>query len=487
MRLTALLLLILLAPSAVAARPNVLLLICDDLNCDLGCYGDPVVQSPSIDKLANRGTRFTQAHCQFPLCGPSRASMMTGLYPDQTRIRQNAIRIRQTMPNVIAMPQAFRAADYLATRIGKIYHYGVPRHIGTAGHDDPYSWNQTHNPRGIDVADEPKIFTLRPRHFGGTLSWLASGGTDEEQTDGIAATIACEFLSRRRPTDAPFFLAVGMYRPHTPYVAPKSDFDRYPTDSITVPTVPAGYLDTLPPPARQTLTAKKHQRNLPDHLGRRAIQAYHASITFVDRQIGRILNTLDQTDLADDTIVVFTSDHGYHMGQHGHWQKQTLFQDATHVPLIIAGPGISRGTATFAELVDLYPTLCDLAGVPGPRTLAGRSLAALVRDDPPNPRIDALTQHANGYTLRTDHHRFTAWGNRGDAGVELYDVTKDPAEMRNLADAPEHQSTLGKLRTRLFDRVDHAAKKPAGLKQLEASEMKGIPTPSQIKAILGKR
>ena len=228
-----------------------LFLICDDLNCDLSCYGHPQVRTPNIDRLARRGVRFEHAYCQYPLCGPSRASFMTGLYPDQTLIHRNAIYVREHLPDVITLPQLFRSAGYFATRIGKIYHYNVPKHIGTSGHDDPYSWNYTINPRGRDVDEEHLIFSLRPGSFGGTLSWLAADGSDDEQTDGIAAQAAVRLLADYARQERSFFLAVGLYRPHTPYVAPQKYFDMYPLEQIEVPRVPAGYLDTLPVPARK--------------------------------------------------------------------------------------------------------------------------------------------------------------------------------------------------------------------------------------------
>ncbi|MDC0935392.1 sulfatase-like hydrolase/transferase, partial [Pirellulales bacterium] len=221
-----------------AGKPNVLFLICDDLNCDLSCYGNPLVQSPNIDRLAQRGVRFEHAYCQFPLCGPSRASFMTGLYPDQNGVRQNAVYVREHLTHVQTMSQMFRNQGYFATRIGKIYHYSVPKHIGTGGHDDPFSWDLTINPRGRDKDDEDLIFSLEPGKFGGTLSWLAADGADEEQTDGIAATKAAELLKQYAEQDKRFFLAVGLYRPHTPYVAPKKYFDIYPTDRLNVPSVP---------------------------------------------------------------------------------------------------------------------------------------------------------------------------------------------------------------------------------------------------------
>ena len=189
--------------SPASDKLNVLFLICDDLNCDLGSYRHPQVKSPNIDRLAARGVRFSNAHCQYPLCGPSRASFMSGLYPDQTLIRRNAIYLREHLPDVKTISQMFRDAGYFATRIGKIYHYNVPKHIGTSGHDDPYSWNYTINPRGRDVDDEDLIFSLRPGSFGGTMSWLAADGTDEEQTDGIAAAGRCSTAEETRQTEGP--------------------------------------------------------------------------------------------------------------------------------------------------------------------------------------------------------------------------------------------------------------------------------------------
>ncbi|MGI9429146.1 MAG: sulfatase [Bythopirellula sp.] len=448
---------------ASANKPNVLFIICDDLNCDLSCYGHSIVQSPNIDRLARRGVRFEHAYCQYPLCGPSRASFMTGLYPDQTRIHGNALYIRQTLPKVRTMTQMFRKQGYFVTRIGKIYHYGVPRNIGTGGYDDPESWDLTINPRGRDKTDEHLVFSLRPGKYGGTLSWLAADGTDEEQTDGIAVTEAVELLKTYSEQDQQFFLAVGLFRPHTPFVAPKKYFDMYPTDKLNVPSVPAGYLDTLPEPARETLTRKKDQQNLADDLARQAIQAYYASITFVDTQVGRLLAALDSTGLADNTIVVFTSDHGYHMGEHGHWQKTTLFENAARVPLIVATPSAKRpgtSTAALAEMVDFYPTLAELCNLEAPKNLAGVSLAAALNNPEQHPRDSALTQFADGYSLRTARYRYTEWGEQGTQGAELYDRQSDPDEMTNLAKRAEHAELVEQLAKQLHDRIAAANADP---------------------------
>ena len=468
------------APRAQNTKINVLFIICDDLNCDLASYGHPKVKSPNIDRLADRGVRFTNAHCQYPLCGPSRASFLTGLYPDQTLVRRNTIYIREHVPNVQTLPQMFRQQGYFATRVGKLYHYNVPKHVGTSGHDDPYSWDYTINPRGRDKDDEDLIFSLVPGQFGGTMSWLAASGTDEEQTDGIAATEASRLLRQYAKNETPFFLAVGLYRPHTPYVAPTKYFDMYPLDEIVVPTIPDGYLETIPKPARRSVQRKKDQINLPDKLARQAIQAYYASITFADAQVGRILDTLDETSLAENTVVVFTSDHGYHMGEHGHYQKTTLFENATRVPLVIAGPGATakgKSTDAPAEMVDFYPTLAELCGLTPPNSLSGVSLVPALKDPAARPRSSAFTQYANGYSVRTERFRYTEWGENGVLGWELYDRKSDAAEMVNLASDPNHASTRTRLATLLRERISDARRPPQGVRQIRFDNRRRVPQP----------
>jgi iduronate 2-sulfatase len=472
--------------SAESTKPNVLFLICDDLNCDLGSYGHPIVQSPNIDRLAARGVRFERAYCQYPLCGPSRASFMTGLYPDQTLIHRNSIYIRQHVTNVMTISQTFRSADYFATRIGKIYHYNVPKHIGTGGHDDPYSWNYTINPRGRDKEDESQIFSLIPGSFGGTLSWLAAEGSDAEQTDGIAATEAIEQLHKYAGREQPFYLAVGLYRPHTPYVAPKQYFERYPREKINVPQVPEGYHQTLPEPAVKSITRKSEHR-LASDVARQAIQAYYASITFADAQIGRILDALDATGLADNTVVLFTSDHGYHMGEHGHWQKTTLFENAARVPLIIAGPGVTekgKACTTPVEMVDFYPTLTELCGLEIPKFVSGVSLVPAVRDvSSPlrdkrgNVRNSAFTQYATGYSLRTERYRYSEWGPEGSDGAELYDHQDDPQELVNLAQQADAKKIIADLSQQLRRRIAEAAAAPPGIVQNRVDLKLNVPQP----------
>ena len=437
-----------------AARQNVLFVICDDLCCSLGCYGDGTAITPNIDRLAARGVRFERAYCQYPLCNPSRASLLTGRRPAHTTVRDNSQHFRNVDPTIVTLPQAFRQAGWRSERIGKLYHYNVPNGIGTSGLDDPPSWDAVFNPKGRDVADQQRIFSLEPGTFGGTVSWLAADGSDAEQTDGIAAARAVELLEGFAQEKAPFFLAVGFYRPHTPYVAPKPWFEKHPLTLVKLPDVPADHDAHVPRPA--IASRKPEERRLVGDLGREAVQAYRASVSFVDAQAGIVLDALDRLGLDDNTIVVFTSDHGYHLGEHGLWQKRSLFEESARVPLVIAAPGGRAGAvaAHTVELVDICPTLCDLAGVPVPAGVDGRSLAPLVRVDDAalqdfadRPAVTEVQMgQFRGVSLRSGRWRYTAWeGDQGPAGRQLYDHDADPHELANLADDPAHATTLERL------------------------------------------
>ena len=246
-----------------------------------------------------------------------------------------------------------------------------------------------------------------------------------------------------------FFSRSGCFVPHTPYVAPKKYFDLYPLDSIKVPEVPENYLETIPEEAGRSIRKSKIQIDLEDSVARQVIQAYHAAISFADAQIGRILDALDETGLAKNTVVVFTSDHGYHMGEHGHWQKRTLFENATRVPLIIASPNQKERGATShapAEMVDIYPTLTELCGLKAPGYVSGISLVPILNDVEVSIRESAITQlDERGYTIKTDRYRYTEWGEGGAGETELYDHESDPEELVNLAGKPEVAEIQGKL------------------------------------------
>jgi arylsulfatase A-like enzyme len=454
-------------------KKNVLFIISDDLNCNESMYDHYMVKTPNIDKLAKKGMLFTNAYCNFPLCGPSRGSMMTGLYPDQTGHHKLRDLIRDHVPNVVTMSQSFMRQGYEATRVGKIFHYDNPKGIGTPGHDDSLSWNHRYYPKGRDRIEEDKIFTLEPGQFGATLSWFAADGTDEEQTDGMVATQSIELLERYARDKTSFFLAVGFYKPHTPYVAPKKYFDMYPKEKIRIPPVPDNYLSTLPEPARQSLTRLKSQNNLSDSLALCAIQAYYATITFMDAQVGRVLEALEKNGLAENTIIVFTSDHGYHMGEHAYYQKLTLFENANQIPLIIHVPGMkNKGTKTssMAEMIDLYPTLTDLCEVSSPAYLAGKSLKPILLDPKTSVRESALSQIVGGYTLRTKDFRYTRWGEVGKGMTELYDRRSDPEELKNLSENSKYVSTMKRLDQQLTDRIKAANVPPVGLRVVKGTD-----------------
>jgi iduronate 2-sulfatase len=469
---------------AQSEKMNVLFISSDDLNCNVGVYGHYLVKTPNIDQLAKEGLMFNNAFCNFPLCAPSRASFMTGLYPDQTHLKDLNTLVRERVPDVTTMPQNFMNNGYVSARVGKLFHYGNPGEIGTPGHDDPPSWNITVNPRGRDKDEEDKIFSLTPGMFGASLSWLAAGGEDEEQTDGIVATEAIKLLEKFAKESTPFFLGVGFYKPHTPYVAPKKYFDMYPKDKIIIPYTPEGYLETLPVPAQKILTRFEVQNNLSEELALSAIQAYYACISFLDAQVGRVLDALDKLGLTDNTIIVFTSDHGYHMGEHGYYQKMTLFENSDRIPLIISYPGQkTKGEVTnsLVEMIDFYPTLSELAGISYPDYISGKSMVPILENASATIRENALSQLTTsymgrfmgayyGYTIRTDLYRYTQWEEGGEGMIEFYDRMADPAEMINLANDPKYKDIMEMLDIELRKRIDDASKKPEGVTVLKSEE-----------------
>ena len=447
-----------------SAIKNVLWIIADDLNTSLGCYGDTLAKTPNIDALAKRGTRFERAYCTFPLCGPSRNSILTGLYPNSTGIFNNGQIFRQSIPKQKSLSQNFRLQGYLAARVGKLYHYNVPNSIGTNGHDDPASWEIEINPAGADrMVEHPKIHSLVPNQFGGTLSWLASEFPETMHTDAMQAEDAAWVLERCAKTpERPFFLAVGFFRPHTPYVAPKAYFDLHPPSSMRVAS--PNSLDTQRSPRAAFASAKKEQDNLDVETTREILQAYYASVSFMDVQVGKVLKRLDELGLTESTAIVFTSDHGYHLGEHGLWQKMSLFEQSARVPLLLVLPGITQGGSvveTPVSHVDLFPTLCAATKTTAPENLQGQNLVPLCQNLSQKGRGWALTQVTRGggkenrfvgYSLRTERWRYTEWDN-GEKGTELYDHFNDAMEVENLAENTEFQETVKDLREMLHQAV----------------------------------
>lgn len=461
--------------AAQTPRPNVLVIMSDDLNDDMMAFGHPIVRTPNIERLASRGVRFERAYAQFALCNPSRASMMTGLRPDRIRVYDLATHFRETVPDAVTLPQMFRRAGYYTARVGKIFHYGNPADIGTSGLDDAASWDHVVNPRGVDVDEGAAVSWAGPsRALGASLSYYASPEPDEAHTDGMVAAETIALLEKNR--DRPFFLAAGFYRPHCPFIAPRKYFDMYDPGRVPV----SEYSELL---IRQSPTASRGVVwPVPLDEQREAVRAYYASISFMDAQVGRILEALERLGLARNTIVVFMSDHGYHLGDHGGlWMKQTLFERSTRTPLIFAGPGVTaagQASRRVVELIDVFPTLAALATVAPPPELEGRSLAPLLTDpDAPWSR-PALSQSrrplaplggrstgsargrgagrgaggaaapATGYAVRNERWRYIEWDD-GRSGRELYDVAGDPDERTNLADDGAHAAVVAEMRALL--------------------------------------
>ena len=442
---------------------NVLFIAADDMNCDLGAYGHPLVQTPNLDRLRKMGVRFDSAYCQQPLCGPSRASIMTGLRPDTLDMHTLKHELRQKNPNVVTLGQLFRNQGYYSARAGKIYHYGNPSMIGTDGNDDPATWDDRFNPIGIDRSQQEKITRYgrgqsKNKNLGISMAWWDPQSRDEEHTDGMVASKIVDLIKQKK--DEPFFLAAGFFNPHCPYVAPRKYFDLYPLDKIGMPDLEAAKRDLEDVPA---MAIQRDMRNWPYYFkgvtvdqARKCKQAYFATLSFVDAQVGRLLDALEENQLMDNTVIVFWSDHGYFLGEKGLWYKHKAFERSARMPLIIAAPGLSQGTHTTkpVELLDVYPTLADLCGLEPPANLEGQSLRPLLTDptgkDWKKPAVTQIwhNRKAWGYSMRTDRYRFTEWL-EGRAGRELYDHSNDPNEITNLANDPQHAQRVAELSSQL--------------------------------------
>ncbi|NIA13134.1 MAG: sulfatase-like hydrolase/transferase [Nitrospiraceae bacterium] len=449
-------------------KANVLFIISDDLCTALSGYGHPQCKTPNLDRLAKRGVQFERAYTQNPVCGPARAAIMTGLYPASigaTGNRQSDFRSRY--PDILTMPQVFRRDGYYTARVSKIYHMGIPGDIleGTAGLDDPLSWDEAVNIKGPEQYAEGEKEDLCPKvtHQGVDFVKVEAEGDDLVHADGMATEAALKML--RAHKDEPFFLAVGMVRPHVPLVAPKGYFAPYPPTQMKLADVPEGDLDDVPKAAQSQTNAVKY--GMSEEQQRKTLGAYYASVTYMDAQVGKLLDEVDMLGLADDTIIVFTSDHGYNLGQHTCWQKNSLFEDAVRVPLIIAAPGLGKKGAKSYRVVEhigLYPTLAALCGLDVPDDLHGRSFAPLVID----PDDEAFAGQAaytvargRGESLRTERWRYNLW-NDGRLGVELYDHEEDPAEFRNLAADSKYADVVAELDKRLKRHRDRAALRRRG-------------------------
>lgn len=499
-------------------RRNVLFIATDDMCTRLGCYGVPV-KSPNLDRLAQSGVRFAHHYCQFPLCGPSRTSLMTGLAPDTTRCYDLYTDFRETIPQTVTLPQLFQKNGYFTARAGKIYHYNNPSEIGTPGFDDPASWQKVSYPAGYDrTHDEGLVTFYAPaqmkrierygqmqaarekqmkehwqdivakvpwRHggpgpggirisqdgctpllplskygfLGSAIAGHASTAEDQEITDFKVAEAAICMMEEHR--NEPWFIGSGFFRPHVPFIVPSKYFDLYQLDDIQVPPFDPGELKSAPRIAYDTMNPN-YGMSLQQH--REAVRAYYAAISFVDAQVGRLVDALQKLDLAKDTTIVFWADHGFMVGEHGQWEKMKLFEAATRVPFIMAGAGVTGGGRACnrtSEHLNVYPTLVELCELEGaPADLQGRSLVPLLQDpDAPwdHPAVSQVTRRnaagpTMGYSVRNERYRYTMWSGDAD-GEELYDYQTDPRELKNLA----HDSSMSALKSRLRARLEEIA------------------------------
>lgn len=496
-------------------RRNVLFIGTDDMCNRLGCYGVPV-KSPNLDRLAQSGVRFDHHYCQFPLCGPSRTSLMTGLAPDTTRCFDLRTDFRDTVPQTVTLSQLFQKNGYFTGRAGKIYHYNNPSEIGTPGFDDPSSWHQVSYPAGYDRTHDESLVTFyaskerlfaqfmrtiplggaqsgampHQHHNGSEMPWRHGGkrpsgirisqdgctpilplskngdlgiaiaghpsdGDDEIITDYMVAEAAICMMEEHK--DEPWFIGAGFFRPHVPFIVPSRYFDMYQVGDIQVPPFDPSELKIAP---RIAYDSTDPNYGMTPQQHREAVRAYYAAISFVDAQVGRLVDALQRLDLAKDTTIVFWADHGFMVGEHGQWEKMKLFEPSARVPFIMAGAGVTaagRPCKRTSEHLNIYPTLAEMCELQGVSTnLQGRSMVPLLENPDAPWDHPAVTQVARrnasgptmGYSVRTERYRYTMWSGGAD-GEELYDYREDPRELKNMADDATSSGLKAELRSRL--------------------------------------
>lgn len=488
---------------AAPDRPNVLFIVMDDMRPELGSYGEDHVVSPNIDRLAGEGMVYDRAYCQLSLCNPSRASVMTGLRPDSTGVYDLTTHFREKVPDVVTLPQQFKNHGYVTQAFGKIYHPAFPGHAIGSDLGDPASWSVPiwmggpryyYSPLGEKLTRE--VYRKKTGKSGGALEgwkegFLRSLATeapdvednvlyDGELTDRSIAALRRLADGQRGVGGAPFFLAVGYLKPHLPFIAPKRYWDLYDPKEIELKgyrEVPKGAPkiavdvaldelresypwdvrvdpDTGRPVSEWATYDMPREGEIAPEQERRLLTGYYACVSFVDAQIGRLLDELDRLEIADNTVVVFWGDHGYHLGEQSLWSKFTNFEVGTRSPLIVRSPNSraqGKRTAALVEFVDIYPTLCDLAGVPLPEHLEGLSFAPLL-DFPGTPwKRAAFSQYpreeAMGYSVRTNSHRLTVWGAGTDQEeIELYDYSDEKGERVNVAGRPENRRIVASMK-----------------------------------------
>ena len=471
------------------SRPNVLFIAVDDLKPTIGCYGDTHARTPNIDRLASRGVLFERAYCMQAVCSPSRNGVLTGLRPRTLRIYDLATNFRKSVPEVVTLPQHFKQLGWKTEALGKLFH------VGHGNHEDSASWSVPHwQAKSIGYAlpenkaqltrEEALFENKNARDLPRGAAFESADVPDNTYGDGkIADEAILRLKSAKQHPDQPFFLALGFLKPHLPFCAPKKYWDLHDPAQLPMPTrstPPEG----APPFAPQYGGELRQYSDIPESgpvdeaKARQLIHGYYAATSYMDAQLGRVLDSLDELKLTDNTIIVLWGDHGWHLGDHGMWCKHTNYEQATHAPLIIAAPGkpTGRRTATITEFVDIYPTLCDLAGVEKPFHLQGESLVGVMTQDSPStpeqtafqvyPRSNKDHGPMLGQAVRTDRYRYVEWQKRDGSIVarELYDMHNDPGETVNQADKPEFAEVVKSHSAMIANQLTKSH--PEGLKLL---------------------
>ena len=451
------------------ARYNVLFLISDDLTYTaLSCYGNKVCKTPNIDRLAARGTRFTRAYCQGTYCGPSRASFMSGYYPHAT----GELGYRNPRPRIgdrATWSQHFINNGYHASRVSKIYHMGVPGGIEGGGHgaDDEASWTERFNSKGPEWRAPGDGETLqnnpdgkKPAVGGNTFVVVEADGDDLVHSDGRTAAKACKLIAERKNSKQPFWLGVGFVRPHVPFVAPRSYYSPFkPYSRMILPPKVEGDWEDIPKAGINYCTSANMKMDV--RRQKKAIGGYYASVAYMDAQVGKVLDALDDAGLTDRTIIIFTSDHGFHLGEHDFWAKVSLRDESAGVPLIICVPGKKPAVChSFVELLDLYPTTAALCGLEVPGRLQGKDISSMLDDPGHKVREEAfcVAPMRRGFLLRNRNWAYLQYGEDASGGRELFDMVRDPGQFTNLAEEPLHAETSLAFQNRLNARLQAVRK-----------------------------
>jgi len=419
---------------------NVLFIVVDDLNNTIGCYGHPVVNTPNIDKLASRGILFRNAYCDFAVCNPSRSSFLTGLRPETLGILDNRTPLSGVLGDRITLPALFRQNGYHTIDIGKVFN-------GSVEENDPNAWDEEYH-FGVTELGRQGVGRNMSHDQLAWCRWLEAEGTDEDQADGQTAAKAIEFL--KKDHDKPFFLAIGFAKPHDPFNAPKKYFEQYPLELCTPPVLPEGW----EPPYDYTLPGQTTIFNdFTDRDKREFLRAYYSCTSYMDAQLGKVLDAMEEEGLMENTLIVFFGDHGYHLGEHNWWNKVTVYEKCNNAPLIIVSGDKSvagKETVAMVEFLDFYPTIasyCNLEGIP--EYLEGKSFEEIISnpDESFRDHVSIITRRGGfiGRSVKTREWRYTEWDG-GARGTELYNEINDPLEYNNLSTEEGYDSIQQKMK-----------------------------------------